>query len=167
MKRATTLFSLIVFFTLLAGCGTAKNLSGGAPMDIKEFSFQHTASEATDCYRFELNRSDGEVHLYAEELFYNGRIVDTAVDENLLARIGELAGTLGVADWDGFDKTAKRGSDGSSFTLNITLTDGSTISAHGSNRFPDNYSLLYAEVNALYVELMELYGTYAEGDELP
>lgn len=167
MKRATTLFSLIVLFALLSGCGSTKNLSGGAPMDIKEFSFRHTASEATNCYRFELKRSEGEVHLYAEELFYNGRIVDTAVDENLLARIGELAGTLGVADWDGFDKTAKRGSDGSSFTLNITLTDGSTISAHGSNRFPDNYSLLYAEVNALYVELMELYGTYTEGDELP
>ena len=167
MKLATTLFSLILFFALLAGCGTDNNLSGGTPMDIKEFSFHHTASVATDCYRFELKRSDGEVHLYAEELFLNGRIVDTEVDENLLARLGELAGTLGVADWDGFDKTSKRGSDGSSFTLNITLTDGSTISAHGSNRFPDNYSLLYAEVNALYVELMELYGTYTEGDELP
>ena len=135
-------------------------------MDIKEFSFYHTATQATDCYRFELSSADGDVHLHAEELFLNGRVADTTVDENLLEQLGKLAGELGVAAWDGFDKSSKRGSDGSTFTLNITLADGSTISAHGSNRFPDNYSLLHSELEALYRELIELYGVCSEGDEL-
>lgn len=136
-------------------------------MDINTFSFYHTASETGECFRFELSRAEEGVCLYAEELFLNGRIAEATVEDDSLTRLGEIAGELGVAKWDGFDKTSKRGSDGSTFTLSITLADGSSISAHGSNRFPDNYNELYSAVREMYNELMEQYGVSGEGDVAP
>lgn len=168
MKYKMILLAMLLGLALLAGCaGNKETDMGGIPMDINTFSFYHTASESGECFRFELSRAETGVCLYAEELFLSGRIAEATVEEDLLARLGEIAGELGVAKWDGFDKTNKRGSDGSTFTLSITLADGSSVSAHGSNRFPDNYNELYSAVREMYNELMEQYGISGEGGEAP
>ena len=168
MKYTRIILAAILGLALLAGCA-ANNVTdaGGAPMDIKSFSFHHTASNAEECFRFELSMEEDGVRLYAEELFISGRVAEATLEAAQLDRLCELAGELGVAKWDGFDKASKRGSDGSTFTLNITLTDGSTVYAHGSNRFPDNYSELYSAVQEMYKKLMEQYGIYNEGADAP
>ena len=168
MKYTRIILAAILGLALLAGCA-ANNVTdaGGAPMDIKSFSFNHTASNAEECFRFELSKEENGVQLYAKELFINGRVAEETLDATQFDRLCELAGELGVAKWDGFDKASKRGSDGSTFTMNITLGDGSTVSAHGSNRFPDNYSELYSAVREMYKELMELHGIYNEGADAP
>ena len=54
----------------------------------------------------------------------------------------ELAGKLqqiGVSAWNGFNETDPDVLDGSSFSLEIELVDGSIITAHGSNAYPKNY----------------------------
>ena len=126
-------------------------------MDITAFSFQHGASLADECYLFKLTRDGDSVRLYAEELFSGGRIVDTMIEDDVLDQLGELMGTYHVDRWDGFDKNNKHVMDGSSFTLSVTLADGSTISAHGSNSFPENYSDVSSAILTLYYELMEQY----------
>ena len=44
--------------------------------------------------------------------------------------------------------------------LEILLEDGSTVSASGSNAFPENYAQVHGEIRALYAELMEKHGVY-------
>jgi hypothetical protein len=47
---------------------------------------------------------------------------------------------LKVDKWDGFSKSDPNVLDGNSFSLEIELAGGSTISAHGSNAYPENFS---------------------------
>ena len=143
---------------LVCSCGQDPVSKEGAPLDITLFSFTHTASNMEDCYRMEVSLQDGGTRLCAEELFLGGRVVDTMVEEPLLKRLGELAGTYRIDRWDGFDKSRSRVLDGSTFTLRMVLADGSEISAHGSNAFPDNYSDAASAFRSLYTELMDRYG---------
>ena len=46
---------------------------------------------------------------------------------------------LGVRKWNGFSGSNPNVLDGEMFSLEIELEDGSLISAHGSNAYPDNY----------------------------
>ena len=117
---------------LLCGCSTARTPSsagstqggtGGEPLDMTVFSFHHTASRADECFHFEVKREGDEIHLSAEELFFNGRIVDAVVEEELLERLEELGGKYGIDRWDGFDQSKKRVSDGSTFTLSLILAE--------------------------------------------
>ena len=163
MKRILAL--LLAFALLLCGCGAAQEPSSGVetdgePMDITVFSFSHTASNAEECYRFQVSREGDEVRLYAEELFYGGRVADTAIDAAVLEQLGQLLGTYGVAGWDGFDKSKRNVRDGSDFALEILLEDGSTVSACGGNAFPENYAEVLPEIRGLYRELMDKHGVY-------
>lgn len=54
-------------------------------------------------------------------------------------KVTEMLSRLGVERWDGFCDSNPNVLDGESFTLEIILTDGNTISASGSNAYPKNY----------------------------
>ena len=156
---------------LLCACGAGKGhhqpepaVEPLPPLEIKQFSFTHTASYMEDCFRLELTREEDGTHLYAEELFSGGRIADEKIGHDELDLICELAGEYRVDLWDGFDENAKNVQDGSNFSLEITLADGSTISARGSNRFPAYYSEVSSSIRTLYGELMQLYAD-SEGKE--
>lgn len=175
MKSNLILCLLGASLALLCGCGLTQNPktpsqspqqeTGGEPLNITSFSFSHSGSMANDCYTLELTREENGTHLYAEELFSNGRIANVVLEEDLLNGLGELTGMYYVNRWNGFDKSKSGVMDGSSFSLDITLADGSTISAHGNNSFPKNYSDVYSEILALYTNLMEQYGK--EGVDIP
>ena len=156
---------------LLCACGAGKGHKQPEPaaeplptLEIKQFSFTHTTSYMEECFRLELTREEEGTHLYAEELFSGGRIADAKIGDDVLDRICEIAGQYRVDLWNGFDENAKNVMDGSNFALEITLVDGSTISAHGSNRFPAYYSEVSSSIRTLCGELMQLYAD-SEGKE--
>lgn len=177
MKANTILLLLCAGLVLLCGCSAAKkpapespsrptgSEAGEEPLDITAFSFHHTASFADGCFVLKLTREESGTHLYAEELFSGGRIVDTTIEGDALEQLGELAGTYRVDRWNGFDKSNSRVMDGSSFSLDVTLADGGTISAHGNNSFPENYSDVSSAIKTLYYELMEQYAPSEDGPE--
>ena len=171
MKHHILFLIPAVCLALLCACGAGKGHKQPEPaaeplpsLEIKQFSFAHTASDTEGCFRLELTREEDVTHLYAEELFSGGRIADAKIGNDVLDRICELAGEYRVDLWDGFDENAKNVQDGSNFALDITLADGSTISARGSNRFPAYYSEVSSEIRTLYGELMQLYAD-SEGKE--
>ena len=173
MKSKLLHIILLLGLALLCGCTANQPTNspqqteiepGGEPMDITAFSFQHGAMLADECYLFKVTKDGDSVHLYAEEQFFNGRIADAMIDESVLERLGKVAGTYRIDLWDGFDKSNSKARDGSSFTLHVTLADGSTISAHGSNSFPDHYSEVADAVWTLYCDLIEQYGTEEGAD---
>ena len=160
--RPITILLLVCTGLALCGCGAASPAqleTGGDPLEITAFSFYHTASSTDGCYSLTLTREESGTHLYAEELFSGGRIADAMLADDALEQLGELAGTYRVDHWDGFDKNNKRVMDGSTFTLSITCSDGTTISAHGNNAFPENYADVSAEIRTLYDELMAQYAS--------
>ena len=170
MKSNVMLLLLCVgLFLLLCGCrGKQPDPDlpeiGGEPLEITAFSFWHTASVADECFVYSAQAVEGGVRLRTEELYLDGRVVECITREPILKELGAIAGKYRLDRWDGFDKTDKRASDGSSFTLHITLADGGTISAHGSNRFPDNYSAAAQEIRAVFEEFVRGYGAEpAEG----
>ena len=55
-----------------------------------------------------------------------------------------------VGAWNGFDKVDKRVLDGNGFSLYITMTDGTSVDAHGYMRWPKNYTDVKAAVEALF-----------------
>lgn len=170
MKVNTILLLLCAgLMMLLCSCGAAKTPAantpsqptqsepGGKPLEITSFYFSHTASTTDRCWCLQLTLEGSETHLYAKELFSGGRVVDVMIENHVLEQLGEVLGTYRVDRWDGFDKNDKRVKDGSNFHLSITLADDSTISAHGSNSFPENYSDVLSAIQTLYYELMEQY----------
>ncbi len=152
---------------LLCSCGLTpkpapetppKPETGGDPLNITAFSFQHFGSLADDCFLLKLAREENGTHLYAEEQFSGGRIADVMLEEDLLTKLGEVTGMYCVDRWDGFDKHKSNVMDGRGFALELTLADGRTVSARGQNAFPDNFSDVYLEILPLYNDLMERYG---------
>ena len=158
----------VLLILLLCGCSLMKrptpvspspSETEDEPLNITSFSFTHSASNADACFRFQITREEEGVRLYAEELFLGGRIAEATVGADIPEQLEALCATCRIRRWDGFDKSKSHVSDGSSFTLAVTLADGSTLSARGSNAFPDNYSDFYSEILTLYTQLMEQYGT--------
>ena len=167
MKYHILLPLMAAGLVLLCACGRKEPAPpeiGGEPLDITSFYFAHSASTMDDCYSLKVTRGDEGTHLCAEELFSGGRIVDTIIDDTVPEQLGELSGTYHLDQWDGVYQSTSAVLDGSSFPLEITLADGSTISAHGSNRFPAYYSEVASAIRTLYTELMEQYAD-SEGKE--
>lgn len=168
----TLLLAAVIF--LVCSCSPEKkpiqnpdnSKTGGTPMEVIFFSFQHTASNTDDCYYFEVARQENGIRLYAEELFSGGRIADTVIQEPVLEQLSALGAQYRLDRWNGFDKNKKNIRDGSSFTLNMELADGSTISAHGNNAFPENYSDVHSSVRSLYQNLIDRY-CVRDGDQTP
>ena len=150
---------LIVLFLLgLCGCkATGGTTQAGEPLDITAFSFTHQGSSTDQCYRYTATQEGDSIRLHTEELFSGGLVIDTLITEPLLEQLGEIAGTYRLDRWDGFDKTKGSVADGSGFSLSITLADGKTISARGSNKFPDGYADAKGEIKALFETLIDQY----------
>lgn len=69
------------------------------------------------------------------------RTGETAVDggEALYMYLAGLLHACGVSEWDGFRGSDPRVMDGTSFSFEAKLADGSAVHASGSNAFPQHY----------------------------
>ena len=71
-----------------------------------------------------------------------------------MVQMEELAQQYNLISWDGFHETDSMITDGSGFSLHMTLTDGSTITAHGTNAFPLGYGSVSETIHTLYRDLI-------------
>ena len=158
----------LILLVLVVGCGLVKKpatdkppegetAEGGEPVEITAFSFSHGGSSTFECFFYSAQLEEGKTHLYTEGLFSGGPILDIMTDDPLLERLGEIVGKYGLVEWDGFNKTESSVMDGSNFSLDLTLADGTTVSANGSNSFPSGYSGAYGEICALFEDQIQLH----------
>lgn len=170
MKILHTLLSFVLIMAL-CGCGEIseppltqqpaqemQEMKEAEPLEITSFSFTHTGMSTDECFCYSAEQTEEGVRLYIEELFSGGFIVDTIIDEPVLEQLGEMAGRYRLDRWDGFDKKNRHVMDGSRFSLSVELTDGSTISASGSNAFPEGYSDAEQEIRMLFEDLIDRHG---------
>ena len=127
-------------------------------MDIISFSFAHSGPSAAECFLYSVVREGGAVRLYTEGLYSGGKTVEASVDGEVLKRLGGIARRCGMDRWNGFNKVDKTVPNGSGFSLFITLPGGKSLTARGTNRFPEGYEYAEREICAVFDELIARYG---------
>ncbi|MCR5093975.1 MAG: hypothetical protein K6B72_08380 [Lachnospiraceae bacterium] len=116
-----------------------------------------TGSYANSGYAYEAERaSDGSVDVMVK---VDGMSQDDAPhfteDEAFLDSIVRILSDNHVEKWDGFDGSAQDVLDGDSFSMNVRLTDGQTIGAHGYEKYPEGYGSVCGALDALFMDLYE------------
>lgn len=77
-------------------------------------------------------------------------------DSEMLAAIQQLLGECEVLSWDGFSESDPDVLDGGGFDLEMILSDGKTVNAHGSNAYPKHYFDLREYIyNILYYSIVD------------
>ena len=104
-----------------------------------------------------------------ERSYYNGEkdieekdvISEITGDAAFYSEISALLGNYDVASWDGFSGANPPGIlDGESGGFDAVLSDGSTISAYGSNNFPKFFGTVMRKLQNM-VQYEKLSGTHA------
>ena len=146
--------------------GSGNESTQGEEMDFKFIQISLNYSSAED-YVYEAEaEEDGGVTLthytafgYASE--ERNMVREITAGEDVRKEIARLLSECNVKSWDGFSESDPDVLDGSGFSLSIELADGSSISAHGSNAWPDNFGRLSGYLEGMLV-IGQVEDTYFE-----
>lgn len=167
------LLGLIFIGTACFGCGIAKNpprdpepetvtggdsnIKGGL-MEFQSIRISETGMMAYSTVYY-AEKTDTGVHLeyYMGRYYWDGNdqkedkqmIHQVDGDETLYQKVARLAAKYDLISWDGFSGSDPNVLDGYSFSFDATLADGKTISASGSNKYPDGYRGFTTEMDEL------------------
>jgi|GEM_PF-1778897 len=153
MVRRTLAALLAALTALLTGCGPAAPALSqfqrltlsltGSMANIREYEVQRTDDGAVlSLYDGWWDREDPN----DRETYLARRI---SGGEDLYQAVLDLLNECGVSGWDGFSESDPNVLDGESFSLAVELSPERTITAHGSNAWPDGYHEFYQGLNAL------------------
>lgn len=136
----------------------------GASAPVVSFAFHHGGMSTFDIYAYmvEMDEASGE-QTVNYELFCGYETYMLPADAELLQELAKLVDDYNLRKWDGFDKVNSHVLDGSSFDLEIRFGDGTSITASGSNRFPEGYSDAKTAVDDLFHGYLMKYGIEAGG----
>ena len=140
------------------------NVSALQTTDFTSFSFRshgsssihtvYSAETTVDGVRFSAyeatQRWSDEENDYVETRM-NERIFDGGDD--LYRTIAALFAQCSVPKWDGYHRSNTRVLDGTTFSFEAVLADGKTVSASGSNSFPDGYRTFNTALQTLVTVL--------------
>ena len=91
---------------------------------------------------------------FKEEAFKESKEL-IPVSEEIFNRINEWVDEYNIKSWDGYNMTQENVMDGGGFGLTITLATGETISAHGSNAYPEGYRDANKSLESIIAEALE------------
>lgn len=142
-KRRILSLIMLLSVTLLVGCSGLRysGTKGGktkyqeVKTDVVELTINYYSDTRPVKYIF--SKIDNFVYFSEESLSDNKESV--VVSEEIIERVNKWVDEYNVKSWDGYDMTRKNVLDGGGFRLDIKLATGETISAHGSNVYPDGY----------------------------
>lgn len=148
---------------LLAGCekwpgnGNQKKLQDnpveittGTPVaitDIQEISFRESGSIVPLVSNATLTREETGTRVRLE-LQYQDEY-ELMMDASLMDQVREILERYEVGNWNGFRGNDSMVLDGSSFSFYVSFTDGTSISASGTNAFPRNQRKVFSELSTL------------------
>lgn len=169
-RRIIFLITAICLLALLTACGlrpgkpdgpepqtTTGGGNGGSEetMDFQSIKISESGMMAFSTVYLAEKTDDG-VHLE----YYLGRYGSGDEEEKTMIRqidgnqelyqtVAQLAGQYGLRKWDGFSGSDPNVLDGYGFYMEAVLEDGTVISAHGSNKFPDGYHGYLGAIDAI------------------
>ncbi len=78
-------------------------------------------------------------------------------DPGFIEDVEALLDEYRIAAWNGFRGVDRYALDGESFSLGLTYADGSTVTASGSNEFPDGYFAFSGALDGLVQPYIDRY----------
>ena len=160
LRRMIWIGLLIAVLAGLSGCGMGeKQAPAGEAVSVVSFDFYHSGMSTYDfyAYRVETDEGTGETMVTCE--FMNGyETYSLPADEELMQRLMAIIDGHSLRTWDGFKKSNSLVADGEGFGLQVRLTDGTGISASGSNRFPEGYGDAGNAIEELFLGFLKEHG---------
>ncbi len=133
MKKLLILMALFNFFS---SCSGKPSYEGR----VKSFEFYYNGSIGADSHNFKV-AVDGDVVTikYEDMLLPAYDVMTDTLPAVVLDSLTQLCRKHNVQNWDGFDGVNRYVLDGWGFSLYVSFDDGRSLSAHGSNMWPDGY----------------------------
>ena len=123
---------------------------------VNTFFYSYNGSIGGDSYSYSVVEKDGKHYLEYESMLYGDYDTLTMeLDEAFLDQLTALYKEHRLAEWDGYNKYATHVMDGDGFSLNISFGDGASMSAHGSNCYPERYGEFCQQMEALFAPLRD------------
>jgi hypothetical protein len=76
------------------------------------------------------------------------------VDNAWVDRLNKIVQHNKMLMWDGFHGTDTMLLDGTSFSISLAFSDGTTVHASGYGQFPDGYGIASEEIDAHFLQLL-------------
>lgn len=119
------------------------------PLAIESLSYLHAGTSMDDVYEYRAQRGEESCTVSVAYDYLGLSFEDDAADPSFMDQLG-LAAACDVASWDGFSETDGHALDGESFSLSVTLADGTTVQAQGSNAAPAGHGSFASMLCLLY-----------------
>lgn len=150
MGRKCWVVLVLLCAVCAAGCGVRPT---EAP-ELTSFSFAHKGMETADAYTYTLERrADGDWLTLSENDgadYQEGYCTGPQMEA-----LETLAGEYGLLRWDGFNASNTLAMEGEAFGLELTLADGTRVSAHGDCAYPTGYKEAVAAIKACFAALQD------------
>ena len=146
--RKQILLCVLLFLAaaLLGGC-QRKRLKDGVLIESFSYETVGTAMGSETALSI-VREGDG---FTVTQSFGGGRTVRRAyVGQTDGAQATDILRAHNALAWDGFAKSDPHMLDGTSFSLSIALSDGTAISARGTNSYPKGLSAAVKEIRDLF-----------------
>lgn len=123
------------------------------------FCFSNSGSSTYEIYSYEIAKDEETGELMVNyELHCGNETYALPAEGDLLQQLQSLIDQHELGKWDGFNKSDSMVLDGSGFSLNATFADGSGITAHGSNSFPDGFIEVKDTIDELFISYLKKNG---------
>ena len=141
------LASLLGITLAVPGCTKAPKAPSVPITEVQQVSFSRQGTARTAITNRTIHRTGQDAEIVLE--IWEGEEPDCVfpVDSSVLEEVRVLLETYNAGSWNGFKGSNRMAPDGESFGFYVEFTDGSTISAYGTNAFPPHYQEVY---NALW-----------------
>lgn len=123
--------------------------------DLKKMKFSFTQGYMinSDTY-YELENDDYGCKVTIKPYEYDeASKASFYVDESISKNVLDVLNKYNVKKWDGFKGDNKYVLDGDTFSMNITLKNGTEITASGYMEWPENYSKVKSELEDIFMKL--------------
>ena len=159
LKRIFT--GLLAAMTLcMSPCFAAAPPMQEAPA-VETFYFTRSGMSADQARSYQI-RETARGRFVWIELYYSDHYVLPLTDEDM-ASFSALVQELELTAWDGYSEVDRDALDGECFSLDVAFEGGASISASGSNRFPQDYGEKMSAVEDFFRGLM---ADYELGDDV-
>lgn len=157
MALLTSLLGLFGTALALPGCARTPKTPAVPITEVQQISFSKQGMARTAITNRTIRRTDQGAEIVLE--LWDGEEPDSVypADASILQEARELLETYDAGNWNGFKGSNRAVLDGESFGFYVEFTDGSTISAYGTNSFPPHYQEVYSVLWDLTAPAQEAY----------
>ena len=151
------LASLLGITLAMPGCAKAPKAPSVPITEVQQVSFSRQGTARTAVTNRTIRRTGQGAEIVLE--LWDGEEPDYVcpADGSVLQEVKSLLETYDVGSWNGFKGSNRAALDGESFGFYAEFTDGSVISAYGTNAFPPHYQEVYSALWDLTAPAQEAY----------